>query len=295
MTGVRKLEYVHLRVTDLDAATAFYTTVMGLVEMDHAGEAVAFGCGLDDRVDIYVSEGGTGVAEFAVRLPDEAAINEYSERLADVDVDVTDPIGAHDGLAFELPSGTGMALVTPEEEQREYHHPSAPTRENRHVLAPLDLDHANLASTDPRGDAEFLRDVLGFKISDIRKTERGYWTQVFTRFGDYHHDVAITITTGLSDTLHHLAWTMTDLSHLKMFVDHLKQHGHELELGIGRHNAGANIFIYLWTPGGNRFEFNVEVATVDDASPVSYQGTTGNTVSIWNGVQPTKSFFSRCS
>ncbi|WP_156105683.1 VOC family protein [Halobellus rufus] len=295
MTGVRKLEYVHLQVTDLDDALAFYTTVMGLNEYDYDGDHVALGCGLDDRVDLLVTEGGTGVAEFAVRVPDEATLADLETQLNDADVDVKDPHGPYDGVAFVLPSEIRMALVVPDSGRREYHHPSEPNTPDRSALTPLDLDHINLASTDPRADAEFLRNVLGFNVSDIRKTDRGYWTQVFTRFGDYHHDVAITITTDISDTLHHLAWTMTDIAHLKTFADLVVQHGHNLELGIGRHNAGGNLFMYLWTPGGNRFEFNAEVATLDATSPVRYQGTEGNSVSIWDGVYPPKSFKTRCS
>lgn len=263
-----RVDHVGLSVEDLDAARSFYVDTMGLVEHDRTDSRAYFGCGLDGSFDLAVVEGGTGLDHFAVRAgPDEFETAEA--RLAAIDcpsrrTDGEEP-GQVRGLRFGLPSGVDMELVTTERER--YPHTVDTAHRDRGATAPVGLNHVNLASDAVEADAEFVESNLGFEISEVELLEDGSWLIAFTRNGDTHHDVAFTRSREPENTLKHVAWTVTNLDHLKQFVDEIARHGHELEVGISRHRAGNNLFAYFWEPGGNRFEVTTEMATVASGTP----------------------------
>ena len=272
MPGVHKFEHAELRVEDLDAATEFYTDVIGLTKIDSKDSTHYLGTGYDENYDVALTEGRSGVAHFAVRVDDVDDIDHYEARLADAGVetarvDGADEPGQAKGLRFDLPCGARMELVTVED--RRYTHTNETPGGNRGGVSPVDVDHITLASTDAERDAQFLVDNLDFNISSV-VTDGEEWEGAFTRRGDYHHDIAFLPNSDEERTVHHMAWEVRSIDHMKAFIDRLSQHGTDLELGIGRHYAGDNIFSYFWTPGGNRIELTAEMATIDPQAEPEY-------------------------
>lgn len=298
MAGVRRLEHVGLQVNDLERAVEFYTNTVGLVEYERDDDTVYLGCGLDKNFDLAVVEGGTGVEHFAIRAA-ENQFEQYLDQLDEhgVDTSRTDGMepGQQKGVRFDLPAETlSMEIVTTEDAR--YHNPadvgslstSAAVNEARSPVTPVDLSHITAMTPDPEGDVEFLRDVLEFRVSDIGVTPDGEWVMAFTRAGDYHHDVALF--DDPDDTLHHLAWEMKDLSHIKEFADHHAAEGNRFEIGPVRHGPGSNIAAYFQEPGGNRFEITTEVETVvPDAEPETHLASEVP-FCVWSETTPSKSF-----
>ncbi|WP_436933761.1 VOC family protein [Halovenus marina] len=294
MTGTRVLEHTVLRVTDVDDALAFYTDVMGLVELARDDDIVYLGCGLDENYDLGLVEGGTGVEHFAIRVPDSETLADYETRLQDAGVDVTRTDGGEysqdEGIRFSLPSGVDMELVTVEDP--DYLHPTQ-AAEGRGGIAPRNLDHINLMSHIVDEDVDFLTEHVDFKVSDKIVHDDGSSFQSWLRFGRFHHDAGFTESDDPDETLHHLGFDLDSMEHIKRFCDRLAQHGYRLELGPSRHNAGSNLFAYFWGPGGNRIELSAEMATLDEAAETGVRelSDTDNTVSSWGGdVQPPESF-----
>lgn len=293
MSGVKKIEHATLHVTDLADAVDFYTNVLGLVELDRVEDTVYLGCGLDENYDLGLVEGRTGLEHFAVRADDEAELDAYEQRLTEAGVDVSRPEtnepGQEAAIRFSLPSGVTMELVTVADSS--YHHPTQTTGDRSRVT-PRDLDHVNVMTYDADRDLDFLTDHLDFDVSDRIESETGITVQAWTRKGEYHHDVGLSTADNVAYTLNHVAFEMDNLEQIKAFCDRLTEKGHQLELGPSRHNAGSNIFAYLWAPGGNRVELTAEMATVDAADDTNVRELTTeeNTVSSWGGVVPTKSF-----
>lgn len=298
MSGVKKFEHATLRVTDLDDAVQFYTDVLGLVELDRTNGTVYLGCGLDENYDVGLREGGTGVEHFAVRVDDADELARYESRLREAGVETARTDGAEpnqvEGVRFTLPSGVDMELVTVADES--YHHPTE-TVGDRPRVTPRDVDHVNLMSWDVDRDLDVLTEVLDFAVSDEIVGESGFTIQAWARSGEFHHDVAISTADNVAYTLHHLSFEVDNLEHVKAICDRLVQKGHRLELGPSRHNAGANNFAYLWTPGGNRVELTAEMATVDEGAETGVReiDRTTNTVSAWGGVEPTPEFLEKGS
>jgi catechol 2,3-dioxygenase len=294
MVGVKKLERAKLGVMDVGAAVEFYTDALGLNEIARKEGVVYLGCGYDDRYDIAIEAGDTGVEHFSVRVPDRTVIEAVTDSLASEGVRVDelpgDQFGREQAIRFDLPTGITITLVTMEPSG--YVHASQPTELGRAVQGPVDLDHITLLSMDLEKDATFLRDVVGFDISDVRTSRQGVWQQAFLRRGDYHHDVAMIAADDHEVNLHHLAWRFVDINHLKLLVDHLAATGNELEVGIGRHHRGSNIFSYLWSQGGNRMELTTEMATLDEDTPTTWhEGRDEDAgLSAWGGIIPPDSF-----
>jgi len=291
MTGVEKIEHAHLRVTDLDRARSFYTEVLGLTELEADGDTVYFGCGLDGRYDLAVEAGDTGLDHFAVRVAEGAVLESAAAHLAAENIPAErtdgDEPGVEQGLRFEIPSGIEMELVVVDSQQ--YRRPFAPAVENRTTVAPNDLEHVNLISPDVQADMEFMSEVIGQQLTEVsRDEETGEWMQAFARYGDTHHDIGCTQgETPHEDTLHHLAWVVSDVSHLTRLLDRMAAAGQRIEVGVTRHAVASNIVAYFWEPGGNRFELTTEMATLDDtADPIFHdEWTEESSFTAWGGIE----------
>ena len=267
MPAAQKVEHVQMGVRDLEEALQFYTEAMGLTELARSEGIVYIGAGRDGNYDMAVTEDDTGIDHFAIRVSNSDTIETYETRLSEHDVsteraDGAEPSQEH-GLRFALPSGIHMELVTVEDV--DYQHSDEIAVPGRGGVAPLDLDHLTYLTPDLRTDAEFLRDHLDFKITEVIGTDEN-WEGAFTRRGDFHHDVAL-FTPPETDAdhvgLHHVGWKMANIEHMKLFIDSIAQAGVGLEFGIGRHYGGDGIYAYFQEPGGNRFELAAEMATID--------------------------------
>lgn len=294
MVGVRKLEHAELRVPDVERSTSFFTEVMGLIELERNEDTIYLGCGYDSHFDLAVAPGERGVEHVAVRVNTEREFEMMANRLEDADepfdrLENADP-GEEVALRFSLPSGVNIELVRMS--SAEYSHPAYPVRDGAPGHAPLDLDHVNLSSSRVEMDATFLRDVLGFRLSDVRYSGET-WLQAFTRLGDHHHDIALTFSEDSDHTLHHIAWDVASIEEIRMFADRLASTDTKLEMGgIGRHQAGGCLFAYFHEPGGNRFEFCANMSTLDDDTEVTFRDADAekSSISAWGELPVPASF-----
>lgn len=271
MAALHRIEHAIIGVEDRDRALAFYTGAMGLVEQTREDGVIYLGCGRDDNYDVGIVESGTGLEHFAVRATDSAVVDEYEQRLKSLDLAVErtdgDEPGQAAGVRFALPSGVRMEIVAVEDDRYQHYESVAPGRGGQ---APGDLDHVQFLTPDIVADMEFLRDVVGMKISEIAGPRENPEI-AFVRCNAFHHDIALKSATALGEddaaSLHHLAFGFDDVSHLTRFVDRIVGAGCDLERGIGRHHGGNNIFAYFWEPGGNRFELCTQMATLSRPEP----------------------------
>lgn len=291
MTGTQRIEHAELYVEDLEASVEFYTEVMGLTEYDRRGDSVYLSCGFDERYDFVVTAGGTGVDHFAIRTDTVDELDAYADAIEATGTSVERTHEGEDGFAvgarFALPSGVDVELVVVEDPHyRRQNETTAP----RGGVAPVDLDHITLMSDAIREDVAFLEDHLDFSVSEIHKQEADEWRFAWTRFGSQHHDVAFVSSDEPRWTLHHLAWTMTSIDHIKSLADRMAQHNHRIEVGMNRHVVGSNIFAYFREPGGNRFELSTEMATLDESTPTRVNEPDDEALSAWGGVRPPESY-----
>lgn len=266
----------------MGAALAFYTDVMGLIELGREEGTVYLGAGLDTNYDLAIMAGGTGVEHFALRVDSDEQLDEIVAALDGCGIAAERRAGEGPGevsaVAFDLPSGHRMEFVTVDDHRYlEGYRPAVPGRAS---MGLLDADHINICTPDVRGLSEFLRTRLGFRYSEVIELPDS-WLGAWTRMGEFHHDVAVLHTDDLRQTLHHFAWTCASPDHLVRCCDRLAEAGIRLEIGVGRHPAGANLFAYFWDPGGNRMELSTEMALVNDAMPPRIWDSPRDTFDVW--------------
>jgi catechol 2,3-dioxygenase len=64
-------------------------------------------------------------------------------------------------------------------------------------------------------------------------------------------------------TLNHLAFEMPDLDAVMRGAGRMRDHGHEIEWGPGRHGPGNNVFCYFLGPEEFPIEYTAEMQQID--------------------------------
>jgi catechol 2,3-dioxygenase len=117
------------------------------------------------------------------------------------------------------------------------------------------LDHLNLLAAQVTPNKEFMREHLGFRLSEHivldDGTEAGAWLRVTSKSYDlvYTADAL-----GAHNRLHHLAFRMDNREDVLRAADLYTENGIKIENGPGKHPIGQTFFLYAYEPGGNRIE-----------------------------------------
>jgi catechol-2,3-dioxygenase len=125
-------------------------------------------------------------------------------------------------------------------------------------IRPAKLGHIASYVEDLAAGHEFYLGVLGFRWAD---TIGDFFS--FLRCNSDHHAVNM-MTSSKRAGLHHVAYEMRDLMHLKEMLDHLATREIRMAWGPGRHGVGHNIFTYHEDPDGNFIELFTELDVVAD-------------------------------
>lgn len=259
--GILRLSHLELRVTDLELAAAYYTEVLGLVEVVRDPEHVYLACwdeqdhhSLVLRADAVA---GPGHLSFKVeRAPDldelEAAARKHgcaTRRLA-----AGDETGQGAAVRFQAPSGHEVELVhaltkTAGLQPRTNPPPEPPGLVGIH---PPRLDHAQLTAEDVGAATAFFTDVLGFRVAERLVTGTGGLLGSWLERSHTAHDLAVT--RGPNGGLHHFAHWVDDWDQLRRAADVLAYNGVPIEAGPTRHGIGRGLGIHFFDPFGNRNE-----------------------------------------
>jgi catechol 2,3-dioxygenase len=125
---------------------------------------------------------------------------------------------------------------------------------------PVGLTHVNLNTSNIEAAADFFVRGLGMTVTD--RTDH----HNFLRCNSDHHSVVLANTK--TNTINHIAFLMPDLESVMRRSGILRDHGHEIGWGVGRHGPGNNVFSYFESPLGFVVEVTAEVLQVDDAYQV---------------------------
>ena len=114
----------------------------------------------------------------------------------------------------------------------------------------------HLVFNTPRQEqaAAFWVEALGFDISDRSQL-------TFIRCNADHHNIAFH--PGESSTLHHIAFEMDGIDSVMRGAGRMRDAGHPIEWGLGRHGPGNNVFAYFVGPGDFVIEYTAEIEKVD--------------------------------
>lgn len=252
---VNALRSVEIGVPDVTAAEAFYVNTWYLTVAARTASTV------------YLR--GTGAAHHLLSLtqtpqPALLAVTLNSASRADVDA-LAKTVPAHGGTILRAPAaldepggGYGIAFKDPQgrilravcEDTR--HADAASVRDR-----PEKLSHVVMNSHDTPAAQAFYEQALGFKLSDRTRI------MAFMRCNSDHHNIAFADAD--NDCLNHIAFLMPDLDSVMRGGGRMKDAGHPIHWGPGRHGPGNNLFNYFLGPADFVIEYTAEVSTVDDS------------------------------
>lgn len=255
---IRTVRSVDLAVTNLDAARTFFTEVWNL-------EIVA-----EERETVYLRASGSFFYVLSLRTAPQTglirvifgadnrkttdAIYEQVRSAGQATDGPPRPLngpGGGYGFGFKDPEGRNFAVVCEVADHADRGaQPDRPTK----------ISHVNLNCRDNDATFNFLATALGFKLSDQTRQFR------FIRCNADHHSMVLGFNNDVM--LNHIAFEMRDLDSVMRGIGRMRDHGHDVEWGPGRHGPGNNAFAYFCGPEELPLEYTTEMEQVDDSHRV---------------------------
>lgn len=159
----------------------------------------------------------------------------------------------------------------------------------------LRLGHCAFTGSNPMMTLEWLNKTMGIKVADylVSTEDENFILGVFMccdqgeEYVDHH-----TLFCSLSDDIHihHCSFEVQDMDAVMSGHDYLINKGYELEVGVGRHMAGSQIFDYWIDPFGMRIEHYADGDVVNQDYVNKKISGTPEGVTQWGPVPPPEFF-----
>lgn len=268
--GVLRLSHVDVTVTDLDLATAYYTQVIGMVEVERDDDSVYLKCW--DETDhhslrlTYAPRVGFDQMSFKVEHSDdlselENAVSRYGFPVQRVAHGAS--VGQGESIRFNTPSGHTMELVHDVEKLGSslpklnpppylFDPANAPDGLGPAGIAPPRMDHVLVTAEEVGEATQFYSDVLGSRVTEQLLDGNGHQVGTWMERSHSPHDLAVV--SGPNGGLHHFAYWLDDWDHVRTAADILAYNGISVDVGPTRHGITRGSTIYFFDPLGTRNE-----------------------------------------
>jgi catechol 2,3-dioxygenase len=260
--GILRLSHAEVRVPDFELAIAYYTEVVGLVEVDRVDRR-SYLKGWDElqHHSLVLAEASSyGLNSLTFKVAELSELHRLATRVAAHDIAVEHSAPATSGpgsgtiARFRSPSGhtvelehgqqqvgNGLPLINP-----------PPKPDNLRGMHPPRLDHIFLLCEDVDGVTAFFADVLEFRLTEQIVADDGHRLVSFLERSHTAHDIAFL--TGPDGGFHHVAYWVDEWSDLRDAADICAYHGVAIDAGPTRHGATRGCGLYFFDPAGNRNE-----------------------------------------
>jgi catechol 2,3-dioxygenase len=259
--GILRLAHVDVVVTDLDLALAYYTEVLGMLEVAKDDTSAYLSCW--DEPDhhslrlLYGPKVGFDQMSFKVEREDD--LDELENRVQRFGFPVRrvskgESVGQGESIRFDTPSGHTMELVH-DVERTGRATPKvnpAPFVEGLRGIAPPRMDHLLVTAEEVGESSKFYMDVLGFRLTEQLLDGNGHQVATWMERSHSPHDLALVA--GPNGGLHHFAYWLDDWDHVRKSADILAYNGIQIDVGPTRHGITRGNTIYFFDPLGTRNE-----------------------------------------
>ena len=253
---IEGLRSVALEVPDLAQAETFYTQVWHLQVASRGDGALYLRGSGSDAYLLALHQGGPAprIRHVTLRARHAAALGAIGEKVQAAGGRILAPLGpvqdpaGGTGLTLRDPHGRLFQVVHGDTRRAE----DAPTRDR-----PQRLTHVVLNSHAVDETQAFLASVLGFTLADRTVAI------AFMNCNSDHHTLAIGVSD--NDALNHIAFLMPDSESVMRGGGRMRDAGHPIQWGPGRHGPGNNLFNYFIDPFGVVIEYTAEVEQVDES------------------------------
>ncbi len=259
--GILRLSHLELRVTDLELASAYYTEVLGLVEVEREEDHVYLKC-WDEHdhhsLDLHAQPGpGMEHVSFKVECEDDLAALETAAQRYGCPVgrlEAGAETGQGQAVRIQAPSGHTVELVHALTRTGSLLPRTNPPPEPPGLLGihPPRLEHVQITAEDVASATTFFTEVLGFRLTERLVSSGGALLGSWLERSHTPHDVAIT--RGPNGGLHHFGFWTDDWDQIRRAADVLAYNGVHIEAGPTRHGVTRSLGIHFFDPFGNRNE-----------------------------------------
>jgi catechol 2,3-dioxygenase len=250
---VSDVRAVDLGVSDVAGAVRFFTAVWHLeVTAEQDGVTYLRGTGRYRYILSLRKTPRAEVVRVVLGVPSRAAVEAMHARVkgrGGVEVQTPKALawpGGGYGFGCKDPEGRNFAVVGGVEDYAE-----ASPRPDR----PSKISHVNLNANAYDASLAFVRDALGFRMTDETRRMR------FLQCGTDHH--SLVLCRSEKATLNHIAFEMPEIDSLMRGIGRMRDHGHPIEWGPGRHGPGNNVFAYFVGPEQLPLEYTTEMQQCD--------------------------------
>jgi catechol 2,3-dioxygenase len=259
------LAHVELLTPKLEESRQFFIEVMGMVESDRQGNSVYLR-GWDDYEHHSLqltASAKPGLGHYAFRAASPQALLrrvgaiEKSGRGAGWK---EDSVGHGPAYCFSDPDGHLLEIYYETEwyQPPESMRPALKNQASRypdHGIGLRRIDHINLLAADVRANRLFMQDVLGCRLTEQIIFDDGSEKAAWLTVTNKTYDVAISEDwTGSNGRLHHITYAVDSREEILRAADICLEHNVFMETGPHKHAIQQTFFLYVYEPGGNRFE-----------------------------------------
>lgn len=276
--GILRLAHVEVRVPDLELCTAYYTEVLGLLEVDREADRVYLKCWDEhDHHSVVLKYAPRyGLEHMSYRVEREEDLAELESRVEAVGVPVKrvpagEELGQGESIRFEAPTGHLMELVHHLDKVGNLLPKTNPPPEPMGLtgIHPPRIDHVFITAEDVDEANRFFTQTLGFRLTEQLVAGDGHRLAVWLERSHTPHDLAVVL--GPNRGLHHFAFWLDDWNDVRRAADILAYHGVKIDMGPTRHGATRGYTIYFFDPVGNRNEVFTGGYWVDpDHEPITW-------------------------
>ena len=259
------LGHVELYTPSLEESVAFFVNVMGLTETTRDGDSVYLR-GWDDyehHTLKVTANDKPGVGHTAWRARSPQALERCVKAIEDAGYGLKwmdGDLGHGPAYLFNNPDGHLMEVYyetewyTPPEDLK-------PALKNQAMKFPARganlrrLDHVNILVADPAKERDFFSNVLGARLTEQIVFSDGTVEAVWFSVTNKSYDIAIVADhTGHHGRFHHVTFAVDSREDVLKAADICLDNNVPIETGPHKHAINQTFFLYVFEPGGNRFE-----------------------------------------
>jgi catechol 2,3-dioxygenase len=262
---IAHLGHLELLTPKLEETTRFFIDVMGMYESGREGNSV-FLRGWDDyehhSLQLTASE-KPGLGHCAFRATSPQALQRRVEAIEKSGLGKgwkQDNVGHGPAYCFTGPDKHNMEIYYETEwyQAPEELKPALKNQASRFSdrgVGLRRLDHINFLAADVSATRIFLQEFLGGRLTEQVIYDDGSEKGAWVTFTNKSYDVAIAEDAyGANGRLHHFTYAVDSREAILRAADICLEHGVFIETGPHKHAIQQTFFLYVYEPGGNRFE-----------------------------------------
>ena len=262
---IAHLAHIELLTPKFEESIHFFKEVMGMIE-SHREDNSVYLRGWDDyeHHSLQLTESKTsGLGHYALRAMTPQALERRVAAIEKAGLGKgwkDDSIGHGPAYCFTNPDGHNMEIYyesewyDPPDELRPALKNQASRFQDKGVGVRR-IDHINMLAVNVAENRKFMQEVLGGRMTEQIVFDDGSEKAAWFTFTNKTYDVVFSEDwTGTRGRLHHFAYAVDNREAVLRAADICLEHGVFIETGPHKHAVQQSFFLYVYEPGGNRFE-----------------------------------------